>query len=246
MIKAILIDDEPHILEELQNMISDHFGQDIVIVATANSVENGLKVVNEFKPNLLYLDINLSDGTGFDLISKTEYKGYNIIFITAFDNQAIRAIRAGALDYIVKPLDLHEFKEASYKAIASYKKDQSYKEHIEVTQDYFNNVSKKRIILKTSETIYAVYEEDILYLESDGNYTTLYTLNSEKIIVSKYLKNIVELLSEEEFIRCHRSYVINKQHILKYHKKGFFILQGNLEVPVARALKQYALKKAFS
>ncbi len=245
MIKAILIDDEDFVREELREKLQRYFADEILIVEEANGVETGLAAIKNNDPDLLFLDINMGDGTGFDLLKKCVTKDFDIIFVTGFDQHAIKAIKIGALDYILKPVDDDEFKLAVQKAIDNYQKDPNLEKLIEISSDYFKGVKDKRVILKTADTVYAIYEDDIIYCRSDGNYTTFYTQQMEKIVVSKALKQIEEILSEEVFIRCHQSYIVNKKHVLKYSKQGVLVVHLDFKVPVSSRRKDYALKRIF-
>ena len=246
MIKAILIDDEAHIRKDIRDKLTLHFAQDIAIVGEADSVQSSLKLIKDTKPNLILLDVHLQDGTGFDLLTKISNKKFEVIFITGFDNHAIKAIKVGALDYILKPIDIDEFKDAIEKAIKHNETENHLEKLIEVSNEYFKGVTKKRVILKTLDTVYAIYEDDIIYCRSEGNYTTFYTQQMKKIVVSKPLKKIEEILSETIFIRCHQSYIVNKNHVLKYNKKGVLIVHQDIEVPVSGRRKDYALNKIFN
>jgi two-component system LytT family response regulator len=245
MIKALLIDNEAHIREDVREKLETYFKDEILIVGEAEGVETGLKAIEEHNPDLLFLDIHMDDGTGFDLINKSTKKDFEVIFITGFDQHAIKAIRVGALDYIIKPVDDDEFREAAQKAIQNYEKENHLEKLIEISSEYFKGAKKKRVILKTTDTVYAIYEDDIIYCRSDGNYTTFYTQQLEKIVVSKPLKQIEEILSENVFIRCHQSYIVNKKHVLKYNKQGVLIVHLDFKVPVSSRRKDYALKKIF-
>ena len=116
---------------------------------------------------------------------------------------------------------------------------------LQVSSEYFKGVENKRVILKTADNVYAIYEDDILYCRSDGNYTTFYTQQLEKIIVSKSIKKIEEILSDDMFIRCHQSYIVNKKHVLKYNKRGVLVIHMDIKVPVSSRRKDYALKRIF-
>lgn len=246
MIKALLIDNESHFREDVREKIETYFREEIEIVGEAHSVESGLAAIAEFEPDLLFLDIHMDDGTGFDLLTRSKNKSFDVIFITGFDQHAIKAIRVGALDYIIKPIDDDEFREAAQKAIQNHQKDNNLEKLIEISSEYFRGVEKKRVILKTTDTVYAIYEDDIIYCRSDGNYTTFYTQQLEKIVVSKSLKRIEEILSDDIFIRCHQSYIVNKKHVLKYNKQGTLIVHLDFKVPVSSRRKDYALKKIFN
>lgn len=245
MIKALIIDDETFVRDDVRELLQNNFEHTIAIVGEANSVASGLKAIEKFQPNLLFLDINMADGTGFDLISQSASKDFEVIFVTGFDQHALKAIKVGALDYILKPIDAEEFKEAVEKALKNHQGENHLAKLIEISSDYFKGVEKKRVILKTADTVYAIYEDDILYCRSDGNYTTFYTQQMEKIVVSKPLKLVEEILSENVFIRCHQSYIVNKKHVLKYNKQGVLVVHLDFKVPVSSRRKDYVLKKIF-
>lgn len=245
MIRALIIDDESHIREDIKYNINHMFSEHLTIVGEATNVKDGIEQIDFFLPDIVFLDIYLPDGTGFDIMSKIKFKDFALIFIAGFDNLAIQAIKVGALDYILKPIDDDEFKIAIFKAIKINKKEKFFKKLIDVSNNYFINSKKKRIVLKTLDTIYTVCEDDILYCKSDGSYTTLYTLESEKILVSKSIKNIQELLSDAIFIRCHQSYLVNKNHVRKYNQQGSLILFTNDKIPVSGRLKEASLEKIF-
>lgn len=245
MIRAILVDDESYVRSNVRAKLLEHFSGDIEIIGEAESVDSAVKLIEDKKPGLLFLDIHLSDGTSFDILNKITDKNVDVIFITGFDEHAIKAIKVGALDYILKPIDVDEFKEAVVKAIENRKEESNIEKLVEISNEYFQGVKKKRIILKTLENVYAVYEDDILYCKSEGNYTTVFTLQSERIVVSKPIKKIIELLSEDIFIRCHQSYIVNKKHVIRYNKQGVLIIHFEIKVPVSTRRKDYVIKKIF-
>jgi len=246
MIRAIIIEDEIAIRDDLKEKIKFQFDNEVEIIAEAGSVADGIQSIEDQKPNLLLLDIHLSDGTSFDILDKVAYKNYQVIFITAYDQHAIKAIKVGALDFILKPVDSDELMTAIQKAISRSRKENHLEKLLEVSSEYFKGVENKRIILKTSDNVYAIYEDDILYCRSDGNYTTFYTQQLEKIVISKSIKKVEEILSENVFIRCHQSYIVNKKHVLKYNKKGVLIINLDIKVPVSSRRKDYALSKIFN
>lgn len=245
MIKVIIIDDEEHIRTNVLQKVNDFFKKKLQVVAQANDVISGLAAIYKHEPDLLLLDINLQDGTGFDLIEQCNYKNLDVIFITGFDSQAIKAIKVGALDYILKPIDEDELIAAINKVITNFDKEKDIEKLIEVSNEFYKGVKNKRIILNTADTVYAIYEDDIIYCKSDGNYTTFHTQQLEKIVISKPLKQVEEILSKEIFIRCHQSYIVNKKHVIKYNKNGVLIVHLDLKVPVSSRRKDYTLKKIF-
>ena len=245
MIKAIIVDDEHDIREDIHRKVENYFTEKISVVAKVGSIKEALIAIDLHQPELLLLDIELEDGNGFELLEQVPQKNFDVIFITGFNNQAIKAIRVGALDYILKPVDDSEFVEAIKKAIDQRNEANALEQSLEVSHDYFKGVNDRRIILKTTDTVYAVYEKELLYCRSDGNYTTFYTDNNERIVVSKPLKKIEELLTEEEFVRCHQSYLVNKSFVTKYNKQGVLILKNEVKVPVSSRRKDYALERIF-
>lgn len=245
MIRAIIVDDESHIRDEIREKIAAFYAEDIIIISEADSKANAIHAIEELEPQLVFMDVNLGDGTGFDVIQESSYKDFGLIFITGFDNHAIKAIKIGALDYILKPVDNDEFKEAVNKAIDHDSKGHQLEKLIEVSSEFFKGAKDRRVILKTADTVYAVYENDIIYCRSDGNYTTFYTQQMEKIVVSKSIKKVEEILSEDVFIRCHQSYIVNKKHVLKYNKNGVLIVNLDFKIPVSSRRKDYTLKKIF-
>lgn len=246
MIKAIAIDDEAYIRTNIIDMLSQDFKSEITIVSEAESVAEALLKIEEYNPDLLFLDINLKDGTGFDVLQKCDLNNLNVIFVTGFDQHAIKAIKVGALDYILKPIDPSEFHEAVVKAIENINKENHLEKLIEISSEYFTGVKNKRVILRTSDNVYAIYEDDIVYCKSEGNYTTFYTKQKEKILVSKPMKKVQETLSENIFVRCHQSYIVNKKHVVKYNKQGVLIVTLDFQIPVSGRRKDYALNLIFN
>lgn len=245
MIRAVIIDDESSVREDIRDKVALHFKDEISIIGEANSVTSGVKIIEQLKPQLLLLDIHLGDGTSFEILQQTTHKDFDIIFITGYDTHAIKAIKVGALDYILKPLETDEFKDALQKVTTKEKRESHLEKLIEISSEYFNGVKNKRVILKTSDNVYAIYEDDIIYCRSEGNYTTFYTQQLEKIMVSKSIKKVEEILSEDTFIRCHQSYIVNKKHVLKYNKQGVLVVLLDIKVPVSSRRKEYVLKRIF-
>ncbi|WP_299684718.1 LytTR family DNA-binding domain-containing protein [uncultured Dokdonia sp.] len=245
MIKTVIIDDEASVRADIKEKVISHFKNEISIIGEADSVTSGIKMIEQLKPQLLLLDINLGDGTSFDILQQTTFKDFDVIFITGYDTHAIKAIKVGALDYILKPIEIDEFVDALQKVTTQEKKENHLEKLIEISSEYFSGVKNKRVILKTSDNVYAIYEDDIIYCRSEGNYTTFYTQQMEKIMVSKSIKKVEEILSEESFIRCHQSYIVNKKHVLKYNKQGILVVHLDFKVPVSSRRKDYVLKRIF-
>ena len=246
MIKAIIIDDETHVRVDVKKKIEQNFIHKINIVGEASDVDTAVLIIEKEQPDLLFLDVNLGQQTAFDILNKLTFKKFEIIFITGFDKHAIKAIKVGALDYILKPIDDDEFIEAVNRAIQQSTQTTTLEKSIEVTNEYFNDKNiNKRIVLKTADTVFAIHEDDILYCKSEGNYTTFYSSITDKIVITKSAKKVEELLSEQKYVRCHQSYLVNKKHVIKYSKKGFLVLKNEIKIPVSSRRKEYTLEKIF-
>jgi two-component system LytT family response regulator len=245
MIRAIVIDDEAHLRKDVVDKLKEHFSTEIVVIEEVDNVTDGIAAIEKFQPDMLFLDIQINGGTSFDILDRVEYKKFEIVFITGFDQHAIKAIKVGAMDYILKPIDEDEFIEAVERVVQKKERGKDIEKLAQISSEFFKGTKEKRIILKTTDNVYAIYEQDILYCRSEGNYTTFYTQQMEKIVVSKSIKKIEEILSEDIFIRCHQSYIVNKNHVIKYNKKGVLNIILDIKVPVSSRRKDYALQKIF-
>jgi len=240
MIRTIVIDDEVQARETILNMLASYC-PDVEVVATAGSVKEGIKTLKEIKTDLLLLDIKMADGTGFDLLKKLDNLDFRLIFITAFEEFAIRAIKFSAIDYILKPFDPDELINAIQKAGSLIQKDQL---SLRLGALYENldliNTSQKKIVLKTTDSVHIVKLNEIIRCESEKNYTHFYTIQSDKITVSRTLKEYNELLSEYNFYRVHQSHLVNLDHVKRYEKMGGgkLIMDDDSEVPVSFRKKE--------
>ena len=245
MVRAVIIDDEKWVRNNIRNRIEEHFSSEIQIIGEATSIVESIALIEKSKPSLLFLDIELKDGYSFEIFEKIKDKTFHIIFITGFDEHAIKAIKIGALDYILKPIDVDEFITATKKAIDKIETE-DLKEQLKVANNYFKGLDKKQIVLKTHETNYIVKEEAIYYCKSDGNYTTFYTNLDQKIMISKSMKKVEEILSKDTFIKTHQSYLVNKNYVTSYTKDGYLILNTNIKIPVSSRRREFINKMIFN
>ncbi|WP_299163248.1 LytTR family DNA-binding domain-containing protein [uncultured Tenacibaculum sp.] len=244
MLRALIVEDERHVREDLKKRVFRDFKSELSIVDEAISVKEGVEKIKRYQPQLVFMDIDLGDGTSFDILSSFEEINFKIIFITGFDSHAVKAIRLGALDYLLKPIDEDEFKDAVKKAISTIDKENTIRSSINIANHYYKEGEHSKIVLKTLDTQYLVSFEDILYCKSEGNYTTFY-LFEEKIVISKPMKKIEELLDEKRFIKCHQSFIVNKSYITKYTNEGFLVTKTGKQIPVATRRKEMVLKTLF-
>lgn len=246
MIKTIIIDDEKHVRDEIRSYLETSFASVIHILAEATSVKEAITVIEEQRPDLIFLDINLGNGTGFDVIATSKYKEFDVVFITAYDKHAIKAIKVGALDYLLKPIDDEEFIEVVKKVIKQQTSKQTLKQLFKVAENHFLNTDTNKIVLKTMDSIYTITLDDIIYCSSEGHYTTFFIKNTKPLVITKSMKKTEELLPSNIFIRCHQSYLVNKHYVQNYHKQGVFTLTTGDRVPVSGRKKDFVLQQVFN
>jgi two-component system LytT family response regulator len=235
MIKAIIIDDDAAMQALNSRLLTEYFPE-IKLAGVANSIESGIEIINAENPELVLLDIELSDGTGFQLLQKLQPYNFKVVFITGFDSFGIKAIKYSALDYILKPVNEVEFQQAIQRAVRLIEKNESVLPQLEVLLDSFKQEAhSKKIVLRTSEAMHIVDVSDICFCKSDNSYTTFYFEDDENILVSKGLKEYECLLSGHGFFRPHQSYLVNLNHVKKVDKSdgGFIIMKNKKEIPVS-------------
>lgn len=244
MLKTLIIEDEKHVRDEIKMLLTEFFNSSLTIMAEATSVKEGIKAILKYQPDLVFLDVDLGDGSSFDILAVLPEITFDIIFVTGYDTHAIKAIKLGALDYLLKPIDNDEFKESVTKAILNYKQSKNKENLVSIAGNYYTNHVHDKIVLKTLDAQYLVNFNDIVYCKSDGNYTTFQLLN-EKILVSKPMKKIQSLLNSEQFIKCHQSYIVNANYVTKYRNDGFLITKTEAVIPVATRRKDEVLQLLF-
>ncbi len=239
--KVLIIDDEEYVRIALTEMLKLQC-PDVDQIRLAESIADGLSAIENDMPDLVFLDICLSDGKGFDLLKQLNDIPFKVIFITAYEEYAVSAFKFSAIDYLLKPIDADELTEAVERAKHSLKKDNT-----KILTDAFlknQESSQKKIALKTSEAIYLIDVKDIIRCNSDGNYTTFYIENDKNLVVSRTLKEFAELLEPYGFIRTHQSHLINVDYIEKYDKRsgGVLVLKDSVTIPVSTRKKEELLR----
>lgn len=238
MKRILIIDDEKRIRDFVKRMV-DSFGFDVEVYTDGENVETGLKAIQELKPDIVFLDIQMPDGTGFDLLNQVGEKNFELIFITAFQEYAIMAIKFSALDYILKPIDAEELKTALQNALDTidFKKDET---QYEALTHNLNTHQKRKLVLKTQESVHVVDLNEIIRCEADKNYTFFYLNSGKKILVSRTLKDFELLLANHGFFRVQQSHLINLEYIDRYDKSegGSVIMKDGAAVPLSTAKKE--------
>lgn len=237
--KTVIIDNEAAIIKWLQIALSENCPQ-ITVCATANSVKTGIEVIEEHQPDLIFLDIEMDDGLGFDIIDALP-EPPKIVFITAHSHYALKAIKASALDYLLKPIDPKELVQAVEKAnTTSTTPDFSNADLKGLLQELlYNDSSVKRLVLRDYERVFIVPVEDIIRCEADGKYTRFKLKKDPDILVSKNLKTYEELLINSGFIRCHHSHLVRIDGIKSFSKNLLELNLSNGEtIPVSTRKKE--------
>lgn len=234
MLNTIIIDDEKHQQQNIEKMIK-LYCNDLNIVAKASSIKTGEEAIRKYRAELVLLDIELGDGTGFELLERLHPIFFKVIFITAFDHYAIKAFRFNALDYLLKPIDPDELCQAAAKASTTLQKD--FNLQLQNLKHYLQPENKNhgKIIIKTFDSLYIVPVQDILYCESDSNYTRFHLTRDRQIMVSTTLKDYEDILADSNFFRVHKSFLVNLKYISRFEKAegGSVVLEGEVKIPVA-------------
>lgn len=230
---AIIIEDQPNALEMLQNDLEMHHSE-IEVIATAQSVIEAAKLLREKQADILFLDIMLGDGTGFDVLEIHPNLKSKIIFVTASDEFALKAFKFSAIDYVLKPYSNEDLSTAIEKAKKQVKPN---KEQLNVLQKSINqpHTRPEKISLHTSDKILVVNLNDIIRCKSDNNYTEFFMQDGSKILVAKTLKFYADMLKEFQFLRVHQSHLVNIQYVKEFIKSdgGYLVLKDRKTIPVS-------------
>ena len=243
MINTLIIDDQVHFQEIIKSLLSAYFPE-INVIGIAESVDEGVQKIEELNPNLVFLDIELKNGSGFHILQRIKERTFKVIFITAFDNFAIRAIKFSALDYILKPINEYEFKSAVEHALEVIEGSEVEEQINNFLSHYEKRTQSKKIVLKTSDSLHLIDIANIIYAKSDSNYTIFSVEGEDEIMVSRSIKEYEQLLSDYRFFRPHQSYLVNLNKVQKIDKTdgGFIILKNGEEIPISVRRKNKLLQ----
>lgn len=235
-IRSIIIDDEYHNVENTRSILEQWCPQ-VEVVATAMNAEEGFAAIRAHAPDLLFLDIQMPGRSGFDLLKAFTSIEFEIIFITAYDQYGIQAIKFSALDYLLKPIDIEELKSAVEKAagkIAARKKNDSIDNLLSYIKRGRSDTPK--IALPTAQEILYVRVDEIIRCEASDNYTIFFLTNNEKVMVCKTLKEFADLLTPHDFIRTHQSHLVNLHFVKSYLREdgGALLLKDLTRIPISR------------
>jgi two-component system LytT family response regulator len=241
--KAIIVDDEPAVRNTISSLLHQSFPE-IVISAAEGSVNAGCTAITEHQPDLLFLDVELPDGLGFDLLKKVSPVHFRTIFITGHQEYALDAIKVSAFDYILKPIDTDELKSAIEKAQEVINHEEEQMKLLALSENLQGKKVLKRIILKTAEALQLISVSDIIRAEADSNYTHFYLAGGKHVIVSRTIKEYETMLAGSGLIRVHQSHLVNLNFVDKFIKRdgGYLQLKDGSSIPVSPNLKKQVLK----
>lgn len=240
MIKAAIVDDEPQARKNLNLILNRYCNTDIEIIGEAGNVQEATMLINRDAPDLIFLDIEMGAETGFDLISKYDSPDFSIIFVTAFDQYAIKAIKSCALDYLLKPINIKEVQQAveRVKNLDTTNRRSSLKNLSNILQN--SCTTSNSIAIPTMKGYTMVAMESILYLMAQRDYTFIYSTGNPVLCSSTNIGRYEEMLTPHGFFRVHHSYIINREHLRHYirNEDSQIIMNNNKAIPVSRRKKQ--------
>jgi two-component system LytT family response regulator len=245
MIKAVIIDDEPLLVQSISSMLQKHCPK-IGLIGTASSAISGKKMIEGLQPQLVFLDIQMPYGNGFDLLNSFEKINFQVIIISAFDDYAVKAFKYEALDYILKPIDIDELITSVNKAIERIKQLEFLQTAESKMQDANTfSVVDQKLRLQTSKNTIFVGFDDILYFQSNGNYTYIHLTNDEEHFVVKQLGEFEKQLPINLFCRVHNEFIVNTSKVINYIKGrgGYAVLNNGMKIKISANKRSEFLKR---
>ncbi|MBG0858468.1 MAG: response regulator transcription factor [Bacteroidales bacterium] len=242
-LKTIVIDDEPDAVDFISSIIGEYCSG-LEVAGKAHDVKEGVQLIREQKPDLVFLDVEMPHGTGFDLLTHFPEKDFDVVFITAFNHYAIKAIKFSAVDYILKPININEFIDAVNKVIQKRGSNLFRgNENIRVLLENLKTGLPSRLAIPTSDGMEYLNPRDIIRIEADRSYSWFFITGNRKMLVSKNLKEFQDLLNDRYFFRPHNSHLINLKYVKKYVRRegGYIEMTDGSEIPVSRNRKDLFL-----
>jgi two-component system LytT family response regulator len=241
-LKTLIVDDEPDAVNFIHTII-DEYCPKLEVIATANSIKEAAAIITEKQPELVFLDVEMPHGSGFDLLVQFPKKTFDVIFITAFNHYAIRAIKFSAVDYILKPINISEFIEAVEKVIEKRTSAAGQGGNFDALLENIRSSLPSKLAIPASDGMEYLNTKDIIRIEADRSYCWFYLTDKRKLLVSKNLKEYQELLNDRNFFRSHNSHLINLEHVKKYirHEGGSIQMADGSYVPISRTKRDVFL-----
>jgi len=245
MIRAVIIDDEKNNIDNIVRLLKQH-GLPVDVVGTATNADDGVNIIAATHPDLLFLDIQMPDKNGFEVLKALPHHQFDVVFVTAFDQYGIQAVKFSAIDYLLKPIDPEELKMSVSKVEAKLSKKKENL-HLENLMEFIRDKDAKKehkLALASTKEIRFVHTGDIVRCESSNAYTEFYLSDGKSIVVSKPIFEYEELLTGYDFIRCHQSHLVNKKFIKSLVKEdsGYLAMNDGTRIPISRNKKENVLK----
>jgi len=243
MLKAVIVDDEPKAIQSLIWELSN-FSTEIEVMASFTNPDEALKYLDTNTPDCLFLDVQMPTIGGFQFLEQLKDISFAVVITTAYDEYAIKALKHEAIDYLLKPIDSDDLKESITKIKKHSDRTINSMKFERILSNFNSKFDKKRITINTDGKLLFLDVDDIIYIESDGNYSTLFLKDQKKIVVTKKLKEVNAILPEHYFFRIHNSFIINLNKIKAFIKnEGYVIMDSDHKIPVARQRKSDFLEK---
>jgi two-component system LytT family response regulator len=235
--KVLLVDDEQLAIQTLEFLLNQYFPTELEIIGRVYNIVDAKEIIDTQHPDLVFLDIMMPKGDGFELLESVKDKHLNVIFLTAYNEFAVKAFKFSAIDYLLKPVDADELIAAVRKALKSFEEKQSF--------DYsaiLENIKQERprkIVVSNQDGINFINVDDIYYLEAEGSYVSVHMTRGRKVILSKLLKEYEDLFQGYDFFRIHKSFLINLKYVERFNIKdgGYIEMENGAVVPISRRKK---------
>ena len=241
--RALIVDDEPRARESIARAIQ-LYTPEVTVVGEADGVQSAIQAIQVHQPDILFLDIRLGDGNSFDILKQVSFKKFAIIFVTAYNEYAIKALRVSAIDYLLKPIDAEELILAVNKASQQVKQQKIETRMTLFFEQMEQKETIKRITLKTIDSIHIILIENIVYCRGERSYTTFYLSDNREIMVSKNLREYEEILPKDAFFRPHQSYLVNLDHMVRYDKgDNTLVTTNNHHISVSLRKKEALIQR---
>ncbi|QEC75063.1 LytR/AlgR family response regulator transcription factor [Mucilaginibacter ginsenosidivorax] len=246
MIRAVIIDDEKNNIENIVHLLKKH-ELPVTVVGTATNADDGVSLITASHPDLLFLDIQMPDKNGFEVLKAVPHYQFEVVFVTAFDNYGIQAVKFSAIDYLLKPIDPEELK-ASVSKVGAKLMQKKANLQLENLMEFIKDKDAKKehkLALSSTKEIRFVHTGDIIRCESSNAYTQFFLSDGTNIMVSKPIFEYEELLSSYDFIRCHQSHLVNIKFIKSLLKEdsGYLLMDDNTRIPISRNKKENVIKR---
>ncbi|MEO6489212.1 MAG: LytTR family DNA-binding domain-containing protein [Ferruginibacter sp.] len=235
MIEAIHIEDEPRNLQLLENLVRTYCGDLVTLVGNARNIKDAITLIKAKKPQLIFLDIELSQGNAFDMLAELKEISFEIIFITAFNEYAVKAFRHNAVDYLLKPINIEELKQATSKAVQRIGLASSGNENVLKAIKEISDFGSHKIGLPVSDGVLFINCDQIIRISAKGSFSILHLVGDKKVTCTKNLKVLEQLLPEAFFLRVHHSWIVNLKYLKKYFrgKNGYMEMEDGSIVMVS-------------